>query len=169
MTVPPAPEPQPESGPMPPPVPPAGAPVGTSMPAPPPAYAMPVGLSLPPGTTLASVGRRIGAYFLAIVLFVVTLGVGYIVWGIIAWTKGTTPALQVLGCRLWLPDQQQVPGFGRALLRNVVGYLVENIIWIVSVVSFILFLTNSEHKSLHDMIGGTIVLHDPNKVLAPPR
>lgn len=169
MTVPPAPEPQPESGAMPPPVPP-GAPTGTpAMPAPPPGYGVVAASALPPGTELASVGRRIGAYFLAIVLFVVTLGVGYVVWGIVAWTKGTTPALQVLGCRLWLPDQQQVPGFWRSVLRNVVGYVVENLIWIVSVVSFVLFLANSEHKSLHDMIGGTLVLHDPNKVLPLPR
>ena len=54
---------------------------------------------LPEGTELASVGRRIGAYFLAIPLWIVTLGIGYIVWGLIAWGNGQTPALQVLGMR----------------------------------------------------------------------
>ena len=37
------------------------------------------GLLLPEGTQLASVGRRIGAYFLAIPLAIVTLGIGYII------------------------------------------------------------------------------------------
>ena len=59
------------------------------------------GLYIPPGTELASHGRRIGAWFLAIPLFIVTLGIGYIVWGLILWTEGTSPALKVLGMRVW--------------------------------------------------------------------
>src|SRR5580693_6040306 len=55
------------------------------------------GLILPDGTQLASVGRRIGAFFLAIPLIIVTLGIGYIIWGVIVWGNGQTPALQVLG------------------------------------------------------------------------
>jgi hypothetical protein len=39
------------------------------------------GLALPEGVQLASVGRRIGAYFLAIPLAIVTLGIGYVIWG----------------------------------------------------------------------------------------
>src|ERR1700712_5857687 len=49
-------------------------------------------LTLPAGLQLASVGRRIGAYFLAIPLFIVTLGIGYIIWGLILWNKGQSPA-----------------------------------------------------------------------------
>ena len=37
------------------------------------------GLQLPDQTELASVGRRIGAYFLAIPLIIVTLGIGYLI------------------------------------------------------------------------------------------
>src|SRR5216683_66769 len=62
------------------------------------------GLMLPEGTELASVGRRIGAYFLAIPLTIVTLGIGYIIWGLIIWGNGQTPALQVLGMRCWRPE-----------------------------------------------------------------
>src|SRR5690348_52218 len=57
----------------------------------------PSGIYIPPGTQLASVGRRIGAYFLAIPLFIITLGIGYIIWGLVLWGQGTTPALKVLG------------------------------------------------------------------------
>ena len=35
------------------------------------------GLNLPMGVELASIGRRIGAYFLSIPLAIVTLGIGY--------------------------------------------------------------------------------------------
>ena len=69
------------------------------------------GLAFPDGTVLAPVGRRIGAWFLAIPLVIVTLGIGYIVWGLIIWGDGQTPALQVLGMRCWRPETNRVAGF----------------------------------------------------------
>jgi uncharacterized RDD family membrane protein YckC len=132
-----------------------------------PVYGLTADRGLPPGTELASVGRRIGAFFLRFPLIIVTLGVGYLVWGVVTWTRGTTPALQVLGCKLWVPDQQQMPGFWRSVLRNLVGGIVEGVVFpIIAIVSFVLFLANDEHKALHDMIGGTLVVHDPDKVLS---
>jgi uncharacterized RDD family membrane protein YckC len=124
------------------------------------------GLVLPQGTKLASVGRRIGAYFLAIPLAIVTLGIGYIIWGLIVWARGQTPALQVLGMRCWRPESGQVPGWWWMALREVVGRFVEGVLGLITgLVSFVLMLTGRERKSLHDHIAGTIVLHDPNKLL----
>lgn len=125
------------------------------------------GLMLPEGTQLASVGRRIGAYFLAIPLCLVTLGIGYIIWGLIAWGNGQTPALQVLGMRAWRPETNQVAGFWYMALREIVGRFVEGILSIITLtISFVLFVSGKEHKSLHDYVAGTVVLYDPNKVLA---
>jgi uncharacterized RDD family membrane protein YckC len=124
------------------------------------------GLYLPPGVELASNGRRIGAYFLAIPLFVVTLGIGYIIWGLILWNQGTSPALKVLGMRCWLVNEGRVPGFWRMALRDIIGRLVDGILSIITeLVSFILFLTSGKRQSLHDLVGGTTVLYDPRKVL----
>jgi uncharacterized RDD family membrane protein YckC len=124
------------------------------------------GLTLPQGTELASQGRRIGAYFLSILLVIVTLFIGYIIWGLIAWSNGTSPALQVLGMRCWVPEQRQVPGFGRMALRDIVGRICDGILSVITgATSFILFLTTKERKSLHDMVGGTVVLYDPQKTL----
>lgn len=134
---------------------------------PPGMYLDPVsGLPLPNGTQLAPVGRRIGAWFLAIALSIVTLGIGYVVWGLIIWPRGQTPALQVLGMRCWRPETNRVAGFWWMALREIVGRFVEGILGIITLlVSFILMLTSRERKCLHDKIAGTIVLHDPNKVL----
>jgi uncharacterized RDD family membrane protein YckC len=124
------------------------------------------GLMLPEGTQLASVGRRIGAYFLALPLAVGTLIIGYVIWGIVAWTRGTTPALQVLGMRCWRPEDGRVPGFWWMALREIVGRLCEGVLGaITGLVSFIMFLSSKDRKSLHDLIAGTVVLHDPNKTL----
>ncbi len=112
-------------------------------------------------------GRRIGAYFLAIPLAIVTLGIGYIVWGLIVWGNGQTPALQVLGMRCWRPETNQVPGFWYMALREIVGRIADGILSFISLItSFVLFVAGKEHKALHDYIAGTVVLYDPNKVLA---
>src|SRR6201999_785436 len=83
------------------------------------------GVLIPQGTQLASKGRRIGAYFLAIPLAIVTLGIGYLIWGMIAWGNGQTPALQVLGMRCWRPETNEVPGWWWMALREVVGRIVD--------------------------------------------
>ena len=156
----------PPAGYQPPPGPPQAYP-----PAPPPGYGPPAGypapgLQLPPGVELASTGRRIGAWFLSILLLIVTLVIGYIVWGLIAWGKGTTPALQTLGMKCYLPDSGRKPGFWRMALREVVGRIVDGVLSIITLlVSFIMFLTSEKRQSLHDLVGGTIVVYDPNKVL----
>lgn len=127
------------------------------------------GLMLPQGIQLAPVGRRIGAYFLAIPLAIVTLGIGYIIWGLIAWGKGQTPAQQVLGMRCWRPETGRAATWGTMALREIVGYIVEGILSVITqIISFILMLTRRDRQCLHDLIAGTVVVYDPNKVLAPP-
>jgi uncharacterized RDD family membrane protein YckC len=123
------------------------------------------GLVLPQGVQLASVGRRIGAYFLAFPLFIVTLGIGYVIWGLIVWGQGQTPALQVLGMRCWRPETGSVASWWWMALREIAGAIGHGIV-IAAVLSFVLMVTSKERKSLHDYIAGTVVVHDPNKVLS---
>jgi uncharacterized RDD family membrane protein YckC len=126
------------------------------------------GLNLPDGTELASVGRRIGAYFLSFPLFIATLGIGYVVWGLIVWGRGQTPALQVLGMRVWRPETNKVAGFWFMALREIVGHLIVGAIltFITEITSFVLFVAGRKHQALHDLIAGTVVLRDPDKILA---
>jgi uncharacterized RDD family membrane protein YckC len=124
-------------------------------------------LAVPNGTTLASHGRRIGAYFLAIPLSIVTLFIGYAIWGLIVWGRGQTPALQVLGMRCWKLDHGRPADWGDMALREIVGrFIIEGIVPFAGLVSFIMFLATKQRRAIHDYVGGTVVLHDPNKVLA---
>jgi len=124
------------------------------------------GLALPDGVQLASSGRRIGAFFLAIPLAIVTLGIGYAIWGLIVWGRGQTPALQVLGMRCWRPETGRVAGWGWMLLRETIGRIAENILSILTqILSLILMLSRPDRKTLHDLVAGTVVLYDPEKVL----
>lgn len=134
--------------------PPAGAAYG-----PPPIPGVP---NLPPGVTLAPVGRRIGAYFLSILLVIVTLVIGYVIWGLLVWRRGTTPALSVLKMRCVKVSTGTKATFGTMALRDIVGRILEGILsWITELVSLILFLSRDDHRCLHDLIGGTVVVFDP--------
>jgi uncharacterized RDD family membrane protein YckC len=125
------------------------------------------GLVLPEGVQLAGTGRRIGAWFLSLLLAVVTLVIGYVIWGIVAWGRGQTPALQVLGMRCWRPETNRPAGFWWMAMREIVGRFVEGIVGVITLlVSLILMLTRQDRRCLHDLIAGTVVLYDPNKLLA---
>lgn len=124
---------------------------------------------LPAGVTLAPVGRRIGAYFLSALLAVVTLGIGYVIWGLIVWGRGTTPALSVLKMRCLKVDTGQNATFGTMAVREIVGRILEGILGVITgAVSLILFLTRPDRRSLHDLVGGTVVVYDPQRRLDAP-
>lgn len=124
------------------------------------------GLLLPQGVELASVGRRIGAYFLGLVLMIVTLVIGYFIWGLVSWSKGRGPAFQVLGMRCWRAAEGRPATWGTMALRDIVGGIAQGILGgITGLISFILFLSTNKRQSLMDLVGGTVVLYDPNNVL----
>lgn len=125
------------------------------------------GLWLPEGTTLASHGRRIGAWFLSWLIGLVTLGIGYAVWSLIIWGYGQTPVMQILGMRCYEPHAVKAAGWWRMALREIVGRFVEGILGtITQLISFIFFLARSDRRNLPDLVAGTVVLHDPHHVLA---
>jgi len=57
-------------------------------------------LILPQGVRLASRGEVARAWFLGLLLFSVTLGIGYITWSLFAWGQGRSPAQRILSLRL---------------------------------------------------------------------
>jgi uncharacterized RDD family membrane protein YckC len=68
--------------------------------------------------------------------------------------------------RCWRPDEGRPHGFWWMALREVVGRIAEGILSIITLlVSFIMMLTSQKRQSLHDLIAGTVVVRDPNKVL----
>lgn len=124
------------------------------------------GLLLPNGTTLANPVRRIGAWLLAIPLWIITLGIGYIIWGLILWGRGQTPALRVLGMQVWRPDDGRPATFWWMALREIIGRIGDGILSIITeLTSLILMIAGRERKTIHDYVAGTVVLYDPDHVL----
>ena len=120
---------------------------------------------------LASKGRRFGAYLLEIPLAIVTLGIGYLVWMLIVWARGQTPAKQLLRMRVVRLEERRTAHWGWMALRNVVlGMLIGiplelifpglSILWLLA--NAIALLVSSRNQALWDMIVKTVVVHDPN-------
>ena len=69
----------------------------------------------------------------------------------------------------WKPQTRANATWGEEFLRELsrILYIIPVIGWIIAIVSFFMFVASREHRALHDQVGGTIVLHDPNRVLQP--
>jgi hypothetical protein len=72
----------------------------------------------------ASLGRRMEALALAPLLFVVTLGVGWLVWCVLEWGKGRTPSYRLLGLRVVRSSDEQRIRFARSFARSTICLLL---------------------------------------------
>ena len=81
-------------------------------------------LILPQGVRTAGKGRVAASFFLAVGLFIATLGLGYLIWQVVAWDQGQTPAQRLLGLRCWRPDTREVAGRKHMALRQATGLLL---------------------------------------------
>lgn len=127
-------------------------------------YDAATGLTLPNGTELASHGRRVGAYFFAALLWVVTLFIGYAIWGLVTWGKGRTPVQQLLHMRCWKVREMTTASWGTMFLRGLCMWVLDGFA-LGGLVSFVMFLVNKDRRTLYDLVSGVVVLHDPNDVL----
>jgi RDD family len=66
----------------------------------------------------ASLGRRIGALALTVLLLVVTLVVGWLVWSAVEWRKGLTPSYRLLGLHVVRRSDARPIGWVRSFLRS---------------------------------------------------
>src|SRR6516225_3532334 len=72
--------------------------------------------------------------------------------------------------RAWRLETNRVAGFWYMALRETAGRIINHVLGMITLLtSFVLFVSGREHKALHDWIAGTVVLHDPDKVLASRR
>jgi len=117
------------------------------------------GVVLPNGVTLASKGRRIGGFVLEILLFIVTLAIGYLIWMLIAWARGQTPGKQVLHMRCYRPESRSDAGWWYMFLRQFVGAVINQITFgVVFLVSVIMLIARKDNRTIPDLIAGTVVI-----------
>ena len=132
---------------------------------------------------LASPGRRLGAYFLdllvplvALFLVLVVAGAGaatgteggaglgavlgfllfvaYVIWAFVLFARGTTPGKQFLGMRVVKEDGQNA-GFFTMLIREWIGKAISGLIFALG---FLWILFDQDNQGWHDKLMSTYVV-----------
>ncbi len=127
------------------------------------------GLVLPDGVSVASREQAAAAWFLGLLLFIGTLGIGYVTWSLCTWGEGRSPAQRMLGLRCWLPGPGRVAGREEVALRQITGFLLNGQL----LCGLFIWLASDDLRSVGDFFARTVLLHDPDGVLLlsppPPR
>ena len=82
----------------------------------------------------ASFQHRLGAAALDTVLMVVTFGIGWLVWALILWNEGQTPAKKILKLRTYSFESGTVATWGHMSVRE---FLIPLAVGIVSYIPYI--------------------------------
>jgi uncharacterized RDD family membrane protein YckC len=67
----------------------------------------------------ASVQHRLGGYFLDLGLAILTLGIGWVIWSLVVWRKGLTPAKQILKLRVVAEETRTNATWGHMAIRQL--------------------------------------------------
>lgn len=108
--------------------------------------------------------KRFLAFLLGIVLFAVTLGIGFIIWSFIIWGNGQTPSKQLMGMRCVDNVTGEVADWGTMALREVIGRWLLGFVPLYTLASALVILFSSERRGFWDMIAGTVVVDDTDIV-----
>jgi uncharacterized RDD family membrane protein YckC len=102
------------------------------------------------------------------ILLVFTVFIGWIIWSLIIWSRGQSPAKQLLGMRVVSLRENKAAGWGTMFVREVIAKPVIGILaWFtLGIINFWL-IWDKNKQQLWDKMVGTIVVSDPQGQLAP--
>lgn len=122
------------------------------------------------GAAVSSAGKRIGGYFLEGLLVVVTLGIGWLIWSLVLWSKGQTPAKSLLGMRCVQTQTGICATWGTMALREIVGKaLLGSLTFGVTTLISAFMVLGDSREAVWDKIANTIVVDDPDGRLVPAK
>lgn len=118
------------------------------------------------GAYLSSNGKRFGAYCLDLVLMTVTLGIGWLIWSLVVWSKGQTPGKSLLGMRCVRLDTGRSATWGTMALREVVGKgIIGSVTFGITTLVSAFMILGASHQGIWDKIAATVVVDDPQNRL----
>jgi uncharacterized RDD family membrane protein YckC len=125
---------------------------------------------------LASFQHRLGALFLDAALALVTLGIGWIIWSLIVWGEGQTPAKKILKIRVYAAETHRRATWGHMAIRELLVYLSLGIAaGLLDLITFgvlgtlglitwyvieIVFYFTKDKRTLRDMLVKTLVINE---------
>ena len=118
----------------------------------------------------ASFQHRLGAAALDGVLLVVTFGIGWIVWSLITWSEGQTPAKKILKLRTYSFETGTVATWGHMSVREFLIPLAVSIPtsipyigWALSIAYFvveIVFYFTKGQRTFTDYWAKTVIINE---------
>jgi uncharacterized RDD family membrane protein YckC len=111
---------------------------------------------------LASIGQRIGTYFLDLLIGIFTLIIGWLIWFAIVAPKGQTPGMSIVKVRC--VDETGVtasPGqmwLRQLVYQGLVYFLAGIIIPFASLVGYCWAFWDKDRQTLHDKMARTFVV-----------
>jgi uncharacterized RDD family membrane protein YckC len=121
---------------------------------------------------LASPGKRFGTALLELVLYVVTLFIGYIIWTLFAWRDGQTPGKKITHLKYVNVETGRVADWGKSAFRDfvirgiVIGFIGAITLYIgYLVAAFMIFDKDKNYRTGWDRWGGTVVVDVSNVTL----
>jgi len=118
---------------------------------------------LPSGVVLTSPGRRLGQFLLDILLFVFTLAIGWIIWSLVVWGRGQTPAMQLLHIQV-IKSKTAIPAtWGTMFVREFLGKhllmgLIAGVFFPAWIVLVFMILWDKNRQEPWDKIADTLVV-----------
>ncbi len=106
-------------------------------------------------------GVRFGALLLDSLLFIVTCGIGWLIWDIVLWQQSTSPAKKMLNLKIVDINTGAPASMVQMLLREGLGKIVLSAITgIVGIISAILILVVPSRQGVWDYISKTTVVRE---------
>jgi uncharacterized RDD family membrane protein YckC len=121
---------------------------------------------------LRSPGQRL-ACLLDGALALVTLGIGWLIWACVTFSRGQTPGKSILGQRVVKPQTGVAASWGQMFLRNIVvqfgiGLLSVLLFGFPTIVATCLIFSGTLNHTGWDQIMGTIVVLDRDGATVSP-
>ena len=130
-----------------------------------------------PMMLLSSRGQRFGALLLEIPLAIVTLGIGYIIWSLFVYSRGQTPAKQLLKMRVVNVEERRAAGWLSMFVRewvlkgalplglNYITLGIAGTLWVL--IGGIMVLTSDRQQAVWDRMLKTVVIRDEGDYFRP--
>lgn len=115
---------------------------------------------------LTSAGRRFLAYLLDSLLALVTLYIGWLIWSIIIWKDGVSPAKQMMGMRCVSLETGRAADRGTMAVRELVGkWILGTVTFGITTIVSCFMILGADRQGIWDKIAKTTVVDDPNGTL----
>ena len=122
----------------------------------------------PQGMRYASFQHRLGAYALDSALYVLTLGIGWLIWSFIVWGEGQTPAKKILKIRVRNAETGAVATWGHMAVRELLvpltvlaaSGLTSGIAAVAWITIEIVFYFTKNNRTLRDLWVKTAVINE---------